>query len=1026
MNKIMRTPDPMRPPNTKAASRSAFPFHHSYFTIHTSRRASSLITALLVLVVLSTIVVAFMQSMSIERSVARSVKNQLQAQIAADAGANEAEDVLLRLFTEFPDSVTVWETISSTACTVAYFKSHLTNVGTSSGRPSRGLDPDKLVHFRPLISGVVTNSSFGNTSKSNAIPVGLDATNSIDINATNSLFGKRLVGTPPGGTAPEIWVPWVDIRDQANNIVARYAFMVEDESFKVNLNTAGADLRGTNAGSDPSHVALAGLFEALKSGGGPYASIDPINLASQTVASREAAPGSGRFFEEGQVNRINSSYPTLRQDLQFLASFDSGALNLSRHGSKRLNLNAAVSNSQDHVRVRDEIERLTSAINYHLPRFGQRFYRTNPTNLNDDQVSTNNPDHAIVYNTKLSANIRDLIDADSQPTVVRTDRSIMLGTNAPSPLRAAGFPIGGVGAGDNDFLAYGKEAVPFLQEYAIRPKTVVMNPSRRNASLPTFADYHINIDHYFEFWNIGTKDITLADLGPNPYLMVYAQPAFDTAGGTDIAEGRDFKIPLADFFDAANNPLVFRAGQATVITTDSTPASSLCSDVSSVFRPKAPNSYLDSNGNPYREFIGQTARVANGSPSSKNGWFRVNIVPRSTSQTDYQTEMLLGNDLSVIESFPALPIPANLSINNDNNNRLNSLTYFFRGGSLRGSSAKLNQVGDPRAAVEQLRIQRYRSGGDEDQTRYYTSGLNNTSVPANSNFGNPINPFTTLANWPDPVNSYTATASGGLAINLDRPLVSIGELGHVYDPARGVNMGAGGVAFSRGGGRTLRIGQSDNNKTNAHGLWSGERTDASYETAAWRLTDIFCIQDETRLPGRVNVNGILRDNGMALRALLHGFQFEALPESDSVVSGRALAETNLVDQLFSRMALPSPETVFWDRGAISEMAMFSQGTELNGANMSNARDRAREEVVRRFIELICTKGDTFRIHCVGQALRQMPDGSVQVLSTATQSRVVRLNPVFEPALNDTFDPLDASQISNRFRTADRYEIHRLH
>jgi Tfp pilus assembly protein PilX len=58
----------------------------SSFRLRPSRKASSLITTLLVLVVLSTIVVAFMQSMSIERSVARSVANREQALEAAEAG----------------------------------------------------------------------------------------------------------------------------------------------------------------------------------------------------------------------------------------------------------------------------------------------------------------------------------------------------------------------------------------------------------------------------------------------------------------------------------------------------------------------------------------------------------------------------------------------------------------------------------------------------------------------------------------------------------------------------------------------------------------------------------------------------------------------------------------------------------------------------------------------------------------------------------------------------------------------------
>jgi hypothetical protein len=70
----------------KITTSAPFRIQNSKFKI---QKASSLITALLVLVVLSTIVVAFMQSMSIERSVARSLKNTYIAEIAANAGLEQ-------------------------------------------------------------------------------------------------------------------------------------------------------------------------------------------------------------------------------------------------------------------------------------------------------------------------------------------------------------------------------------------------------------------------------------------------------------------------------------------------------------------------------------------------------------------------------------------------------------------------------------------------------------------------------------------------------------------------------------------------------------------------------------------------------------------------------------------------------------------------------------------------------------------------------------------------------------------------
>ena len=58
-------------------------------------KAASLITTLLVIVVLSTIVVAFLQSMSIDRLTANSSRSMLQAELAARAGLNSAIAQLL-------------------------------------------------------------------------------------------------------------------------------------------------------------------------------------------------------------------------------------------------------------------------------------------------------------------------------------------------------------------------------------------------------------------------------------------------------------------------------------------------------------------------------------------------------------------------------------------------------------------------------------------------------------------------------------------------------------------------------------------------------------------------------------------------------------------------------------------------------------------------------------------------------------------------------------------------------------------
>jgi hypothetical protein len=58
------------------------------------QRASALVTTLFVVVVLSTIIVAFLQSMSLERRIAQGIKGKYQAELVAEAGM---QDFLSRL-----------------------------------------------------------------------------------------------------------------------------------------------------------------------------------------------------------------------------------------------------------------------------------------------------------------------------------------------------------------------------------------------------------------------------------------------------------------------------------------------------------------------------------------------------------------------------------------------------------------------------------------------------------------------------------------------------------------------------------------------------------------------------------------------------------------------------------------------------------------------------------------------------------------------------------------------------------------
>lgn len=994
-------------------------------------QGAAIISTLLVLTVLTIMVVAFLQSMRIDRLTARAYLNKARAEMAARAGAEEAQHILRSRLERHPDAITAWVPINNTSATVLYYRQE-----SEPWQAPR--NPSAPVNALPLLSGAaeVTPSALASSFPS------LDASNSSNLNSTR-WTGTPWVGKPPGLPPPEIRAPWIEVRDASGTLTARYAWWVEDESFRIPVNLAGSNLRGGDSpGEGPAEIPLQSVLELLRTAHPDYAGLDVATAATELHAFRDNIPVYRSFFDPRLINRALAGRNSLHEDLAWLITTDAASLNLSRAGTRRLNLNTVVADTFDPVTIRTQLDRIIRSIEYHLPGFGQRFYRNgNPAtaDLNAVQVGTSTASgypisHEQIYLEKLAANIRDAVDSDHQPTVINNDagRSIRVGS---APLYAIGFPVGGNSSGPSDAIAVGKERVPLLQEYALRARTLAMTPPRRSGGSPTFANYRISIDHYFEFWNPTNRDIRLEDLGPNAFIKIYSQPAYDTAGGTSIPEGRDFRIPLADFVDGSGTELVFRANQATVLTTDAEPASSLCPNPNAVFRPRNPNSYTDIFGASTRIFEGRTARVADGSPSATNGWFRVNILPRATTQTDYHTEMLLGNDRGILESFCALPIPQNLSINNDNNDRItNHGQYFFRGGSLRGNSTNFNQMGDPRTNSEQLFIQRYNSSGDEDQTRYFSSGLNNLAVPSSSNFGQALNTFTNLNAWPDRVaGTFNTSAVGAPSSIPSAALKSIGELGHVFDPARGINAAAGGINRSRGGGRTLRIGQPERRDAtlNPTGLWDGSATSASRERTAWRLADIFATRGDLVLPGRINPNGILRDDGAALRALVAGFAFHAAPDSSPNYAGRPLQEQEWVNAVRLRLfpggpgTPPAPENLFWERGELSELPILNRSSSphlVDGQSSADQLDRGREELVRRIIELIEPRGSVFSVYVVGQSVQPLVGGSVRVLASAPLKVTFRLRPVFDAEANDNFTPANAAEVAARFSPPTRYEI----
>ncbi len=317
---------------------------------------------------------------------------------------------------------------------------------------------------------------------------------------------------------PEFRGQWIDQTDSDNKATSRFALWIEDESFKANANLMGVTPRGTaTVGDSPTQIPLQGLLKVL------FPATDFNATANTVFNARAAFPGS-LFFEYRALDQANSPTP-IAEASKFESTIYSGAWNMSRSGSKRVNLNKVVTSSTVAADIRTQLDQIVSAINYHLPNFGQRFYRIGTDKNSLDVTATNK----IIYANKVAANIRDYIDTDSQPTIVNNDPpayTIRIGTAPSHPIEASG---GGT-SGPNEIIAIGKEPVPFVQEYVLRVRENSFSPR-----IGHFATYNVSIDHYVEFWNMSNRDIPLTSLGPNPFLLIANQFGWDAGGLDDIA-----------------------------------------------------------------------------------------------------------------------------------------------------------------------------------------------------------------------------------------------------------------------------------------------------------------------------------------------------------------------------------------------------------------------------------------------------------------------------------------------------------
>ncbi len=958
-----------------------------------SEHGSALISTLLAIVVLTIVVTAFLQSMSVERQTARSYLNVERARLAAIAGAVVATDNLATSNLDFP--VNAYEEVStnfeSASVTAPYLVSLRLNADSTAVAEKRFL-----------------NSSYSAVDPQ-ASPA--DVTGElVDINSPTYGYPTGWIGLRDvGGNRRVIPVPWVEVLADAslpknttksdpsyNPVVARFAYWVDDESAKLNVAEAGnisgpAKAPSRSVGGAVSEISLHKLVSNSSTAN---------ETASEFFDNRELFPEqplplTPKSYRQFQKTSGLASDATWDENRAFVTTY-SVADERGATGFRRINLNDYVdladdvTTSEGRQKIADNVLALGDFINTALPNFAKRF-------STDAMID---PDDAELYTIRLAANIYDYIDQDSQPTVIRHNKG---GWEEPPD------PTGvGEGAPPLPPIAFGKEIVPQVTEY-----------------LGYFYNEGgaLRIDHTFEILNLHEKPLEIDSLGTVQILLAERNDVTPRTGSNATATAPDPDLPG----EPGNPPLALSVPAGTTI-----PAGRYALLTTLPTESEYRSRWV--TGSPI------WVDLARSESSYAYGGYGLRMDgDQLATSADVLTEILVINEFGYldIQARVAQQGPANFLSNSE---RLIGSQPFGNEGTSGGNNSHRKMpldTGDPRSATD-IFPSYSESGGSVSAIAWRRNTSNSqsaTKLNADSNGGSygfiPDNSGPTENEWvPEPLLPQSAPSLiRPVAVIRNEKMESIGELGFVYDPAIPGSLKHSSGTYQRSGFRTLAIGSTASELASGAGnlpqtVPSNPFASKLTPTRAYRLLDIFKAKDTSK--GSILVNSVLRDPAnRPLKALFETLksQSNATPanpfanaKDPNIPPASEISASNIITSLENAVAgaVTGP---FLSLGQISDLEVFNSGTTVfaaAGTSMSPDDDRTdlldsgREEILRNTLELLTLKGSVYSIHVLGQSGESMASGDFRPTATSHLTRVIRVERLYPGGPFDERDDLAAS------------------
>ena len=353
-------------------------------------------TTLLVIVVLSTIIVAYLQSMSLERAVSRSMKNKYQADLAAQAGAAMIRQALTQAIGTNAGFLVLTTNFSSSLKDICYIQTG-TNLAAST--------------MLPLLSGNLTNYLTTRATSpsvwSNYIAQATNTNASNAINA-NKLFGSYRIVANSGTT--NFNAPWIYFTNSSGETNMRVAFFVVDEQSKWNLAQHGGSTNTNRAGwANPPPlvpISLAGNTNVLDT----TSAFAFASTTNKTPFTRNTAQIFSNRADYEAKKHLYTYVSGPSQDFipRGFTNTNGAFSNYAQANLPKWNINDCATNTNFGATSTLRASNIAQIINTNLPNFGKR----------DIAMSNGLGGNYFRYLERIASSIVDYIDSDTQVTIL--------------------------------------------------------------------------------------------------------------------------------------------------------------------------------------------------------------------------------------------------------------------------------------------------------------------------------------------------------------------------------------------------------------------------------------------------------------------------------------------------------------------------------------------------------------------------------------------------------------------------------